>query len=255
MPVETRVIACLKDNYAVLLRDPETEATAVVDAPEAAPILAALDAEGWRLTHILVTHHHRDHTDGIPPLVERFRPEVIVPAAEAGRIPQAGRRVREGDEVAVGGLAARVIDTPGHTNGHISYFFDKERLLFAGDTLFALGCGRLIEGSPEMMWHSLEKLRALPGDTRVFCGHEYTQSNARFALSVDRDNAALQAAAAAADEARAAGRPTIPTTIEAERAANPFLRADDTALAAALGLPGAAPVAVFADLRGRKDKF
>jgi hydroxyacylglutathione hydrolase len=255
MPAETRLIPCLTDNYAVLLRDPASGAVAVVDAPEAAPILDALDREGWRLTHILVTHHHRDHTDGIPALVERFAPEVIVPATEAERIPHAGRGVKEGDTVGVGSLTARVLDTPGHTNGHISYVFDAERLLFAGDTLFALGCGRVIEGTPAMMWASLDKLRQLPDDMRVYCGHEYTQSNARFALSIDRDNPALAARATAVDRTVAAKQPTIPSLIGEERATNPFLRVDDGRLAAAVGLTGASPTAVFADIRGRKDRF
>lgn len=252
---QTRLVPCLSDNYAVLLHDPATGETAVIDVPEAAPVLAALDAEGWTPSTILVTHHHHDHTDGIPALVERFAPEVVVPAAEADRIPHAGRQVREGDEITVGNLRGRVIETPGHTRGHISFHFPDEKLLFAADTLFSLGCGRLLEDTPQAMWRSLDRLRQLPDDTLVYCGHEYTLSNARFALSVDPDNAALKARAAEVEALRQAGRPTVPSRLGEERAANPFLRADDPGLAAALGLAGAAPDVVFAELRARKDRF
>ena len=253
MAVAIRLIACLKDNYAVLLHDPATRATAVVDAPEAAPIAAALEAEGWDLTHILVTHHHHDHTGGIAALVARSGPEVVAPAAEAAKIPNVTRTVREGDRVAVGGMTAAVIETPGHTLGQINYFFDAERLLFGGDTLFTLGCGRVIEGDAAMMWRSLDKLRRLPGDTQLYCGHEYTEANARFALSVDPDNARLQARAAAVRAARGRGEPTVPATLAEELETNPFLRPEE--LAAALGMAGAEPAAVFAEIRGRKDHF
>jgi hydroxyacylglutathione hydrolase len=253
MAVAIRLIACLKDNYAVLLHDPATRATAVIDAPEAAPIAAALDAEGWDLTHILVTHHHHDHTGGIAALVERSGPEVVAPAAEAAKIPNVTRTVREGDRVAVGGMTAAIIETPGHTLGQINYFFDAERLLFGGDTLFTLGCGRVIEGDAAMMWRSLDKLRRLPGDTQLYCGHEYTEANARFALSVDPDNTKLLARAAAVRAARGRGEPTIPATLAEEMATNPFLRPEQ--LAAAVGMAGAEPAAVFAEIRGRKDRF
>jgi hydroxyacylglutathione hydrolase len=227
----------------------------VVDAPEAGPILKALDAEGWTLTDILVTHHHADHTDGIAALVERYHPAVTAPAAEAQKIPHVTRTVAEGDEVAVGSATARVIETPGHTLGQVNYFFGADKLLFSGDTLFAIGCGRVIEGKPPMMWASLDKLRKLPGDTRIYCGHEYTAANARFALSVDPDNAALKARAAAVDAARSRGEPTVPSIMADELATNPFLRADDPGLAAALGKAGASPAEVFTEVRARKDRF
>src|SRR5882757_10592031 len=162
MPAQSRLFLCLQDNFGVLLHDPQSGATAAIDAPEAAPIEEALKATGWRLTDILVTHHHGDHTAGIEELKERHRCRVVAPAAEAAGIPAVDETVRQNDKVRVGGLEANVIETPGHTAGHISYFFAADRLAFVGDTLFSIGCGRVIEGTPEMMWQSLLKLRALP---------------------------------------------------------------------------------------------
>ena len=184
MPAETRLFACLNDNYGVLLHDPESGATAAIDAPEAAPIEAALRATGWKLTDILVTHHHADHTDGILELKEKYKCRVVAPAAEAEKIPAVDLKVREGDKVTVGKLSANVIETPGHTNGHISYWFHADRLAFVGDTLFSIGCGRVIEGTPGMMWRSLIKLRDLPDDTKIYCGHEYTAANIKFARTI-----------------------------------------------------------------------
>ena len=227
MPAQTHLFLCLKDNFGVLLHDPASGATAAIDAPEAAPVEAALQATGWRLTDILVTHHHHDHTGGIAELKERHRCRVVAPDAEADGIPEVDETVREGDTVKVGGLAARVIETPGHTAGHISYFFPADKLAFVGDTLFSIGCGRVIEGNAEMMWQSLLKLRALPDDTQFFCGHEYTAANIRFAKTIEPNNAALAARAEEVKQQLAAGKPTIPATIGAEKAANPFLRADD----------------------------
>lgn len=255
MSVELRLIPCLADNYAVLLRDTVTEATAVVDAPEVAPILAALEREDWKLTHILVTHHHTDHIDGVLALKERYGATVIGPRAERDTIPGLDFAVVDGDPVAVGSLVGRVLETPGHTKGHIVFLFEGERLLFSGDTLFVMGCGRPFECDPPVLWESLTRLRALPDDISVYCGHEYTLSNARFALSVEPDNAALQARAKAVEALRAAGKPTLPTTIGEEKATNPFLHADDPELAAALGLPGAEPGAVFTELRALKNSF
>jgi len=255
MTADIRLIPCLKDNYAVLVRDPASNTVALVDAPEAGPIIATLDAEGWSLDLILITHHHHDHTGGIAALVERYHPEVVAPAAEAARIPNVTRTVREGDHVAVGALDAAVIETPGHTLGQVNYFFEGERLLFSGDTLFALGCGRVIEGDPAMMWHSLDKLRALPDDTRIYCGHEYTAANAKFALSVDPDNAGLQRRATEVDQLRAAGKPTVPSLMGEERTINPFLRGDDPIIARNVGLAGADPARVFTEVRERKNHF
>ena len=255
MAVELHLFVCLRDNYGVLLHDHASGATAAIDAPDAAPIERALAETGWRLNDILVTHHHGDHTAGIPALKQRYGCRVVAPAAEVSRIPDVDIPVREGDTVRVGSLAANVLETPGHTNGHIAYWFKSDGLAFVGDTLFSVGCGRVIEGTPEMMWRSLSKLRDLPNETKIYCGHEYTAANVRFALSVDPDNAALRARAEEVSRLSAANEPTIPTTIGQEKAVNPFLRADVPELAARVGMPNAAPAAVFAEIRGRKDRF
>jgi hydroxyacylglutathione hydrolase len=255
MPAETKLFMCRKDNYGVLLHDPASGATAAIDAPEAAPIEAALKATGWRLTDILVTHHHADHTDGIVELKQKHKCRVVAPQAEAAKIPAVDETVREGSTVKVGTLSANVIETPGHTAGHITFHFGADKLAFAGDTLFSIGCGRVIEGTPEMMWESLLKLRELPGDTRVYCGHEYTMANIKFAQTIEPDNAALQARAAEAQKQIANGAFTIPTTIDEEKAANVFLRADVPGVAAAVGLAGKPAAQVFAEVRARKNKF
>ncbi len=255
MPVEIRLIPCLADNYAVLLRDTVTEATAVIDAPEVAPILAALAREDWTLTHILVTHHHTDHIAGVLALKERFGATVIGPKAERDTIPGLDFAVVDGDPVAVGSLVGRVMETPGHTKGHIVFLFEDERLLFSGDTLFVMGCGRPFECDPPVLWESLLRLRALPDDISVYCGHEYTVSNGRFAVTVDPDNEALRAKLTEAEAQRRAGKPTLPTTIGSEKATNPFLRADDAGIAERIGLPGAEPGAVFTELRSLKSSF
>jgi hydroxyacylglutathione hydrolase len=255
MPAEIRLFVCLKDNYGVLLHDPATGATAAIDAPEAASIEAALGQAGWRPNDILVTHHHGDHTAGIAELKQRYGCRVVAPAKEASRIPLVDVPVREDDSVKVGSLVAEVLETPGHTGGHIAYWFRSEGIAFVGDTLFSVGCGRVIEGTAEMMWRSLVKLRELPESTNVYCGHEYTAANVRFALTVDPDNAALRARAEEVTRLSAAGQPTIPTTIGSEKATNPFLRADVPALAAAVGLADAPAAQVFAHIRAQKDRF
>lgn len=255
MSAKTHQFPCLQDNYGVLLHDPVSGATAAIDAPEAAAVEAALKATGWRLTDILVTHHHNDHTAGIPELKARHHCRIVAPRNEAGRIPLVDVTVGEGDTVTVGPLSARVLETPGHTAGHISYWFEADKLAFVGDTLFSIGCGRILEGSAETMWQSLLKLRNLPDDTQVFCGHEYTAANVKFARTIEPGNAALMARAKEVEALRAAGKPTLPTTIGAEKAANPFLRADDAALATQMGLAGRAPAQVFAKIRSGKDNF
>jgi len=255
MPAKTHLFTCLNDNYGVLIHDPASGATAAIDAPEAAPIEAALKATGWKLTDILVTHHHADHTGGIAELEQKHRCRVVAPAAEASKIPLVDETVREGDTVKVGGLSANVIETPGHTAGHITFWFPADKLAFAGDTLFSIGCGRVIEGTPEMMWASLKKLRDLPGDTRVYCGHEYTLANIKFAQTIEPGNTALAARAAQAQKQIAGGEFTIPTTLDEEKAANPFLRADVPSVAAAVGLSGQPAAQVFAEIRARKNKF
>jgi hydroxyacylglutathione hydrolase len=254
MTAEIRLVPCLSDNYAVILRDPASGAVILVDAPEAAPIERALEAEEWKLTHILVTHHHGDHVQGIPALKQKYRATVIGPE-EAVRGGMLDQTVGEGVRVKVGGLEARVLETPGHTAGHIIYIFDREKLLFAGDTLFAIGCGRAIERPAAVLWNSLLKFRELPGDTKVYCGHEYTLANARFAVTVDPKNAALKARLAEVEKTRAAGKPTLPSTMAEERATNPFLRADDPAIAEAVGMRGADAAAVFTEIRERKNSF
>lgn len=255
MPVEIRQIPCLSDNYAVLLHEPESKTTALIDAPEAAPILAALDKEGWTLTHILITHYHADHVQGIAEIRKKFEVPVYGPAAEAEKIPDLSTKLSEGGVAEVGPLRAQVIETPGHTAGHIVYHFDNEKLLFAGDTLFAMGCGRPFERPPEVLWKSLLKLRELPADTQVYCGHEYTLSNAKFAATVDPENGQLKARLQDIDAKRARGEPTVPSLLGEEIATNPFLRADNADVQEAVGMSGKDAGAVFAELRERKNNF
>src|ERR1700689_2473576 len=255
MPAQIHLFPCLKDNFGVLIHDPATGATAAIDAPEAAPVEAALQKTGWRLTDILVTHHHGDHTAGIGELKTHHKCRVVAPRNEAQRIAHVDETVGEGDTVRVGALEGRVIETPGHTSGHISYFFPADKLAFVGDTLFSIGCGRVIEGNPEMMWHSLLKLRALPDDTRFYCGHEYTAANIRFAKTIEPNNKALAARAEEVSKLLGSGNATLPATIGAEKAANPFLRADDAEVANAVGLAGSPAWKVFAEIRERKNRF
>jgi hydroxyacylglutathione hydrolase len=255
MAAETHLFLCLKDNYGVLLHDTETGHTAAIDAPDAAPVEAALKQKGWRLTDILVTHYHADHTQGIPALKEHHGCRVVGPRAEAKRIPFIDETVVEGDTVMVGDLMVRVIETPGHTDGHISYWVRSAKLAFVGDTLFSIGCGRILDGNQEKMWNSLLKLRELPDDALVFCGHEYTQANVRFAWTIEKGNKALAQRDLEVDRQIAARHPTIPMVMGVEKAANPFLRADVPSVAKAVGLPDAPAWQVFAELRARKDKF
>jgi hydroxyacylglutathione hydrolase len=255
MSAQTRLFLCRSDNYGVLLHDTESGATAAIDAPEAAPIEVALKATGWKLTDILITHHHADHTDGIMALKGKHNCRVVAPAAEAATIPGVDETVREGDKVKIGKLIGNVIETPGHTLGHVIYWFHADNLVFAADTLFSVGCGRVIEGSMDQMWASMLKMRDLPDQTKVFCGHEYTAANIKFALSVDKGNKALLARAEQAAKQLAAGEPTIPTTIGEEKQTNPFLRAADPSLAAGLGMAGKPANEVFAELRERKNRF
>jgi hydroxyacylglutathione hydrolase len=252
MPAQIRLFRCLSDNYGVLLHDPATGATASIDAPEAAPVEAALKETGWKLTDILVTHHHHDHTGGIEALKARHKCRVVAPAGN--KIPAVDETVKEGDTVKVGKLSSSVIETPGHTLDHIAYWFHADKLAFVGDTLFSIGCGRVFEGNYPMMWDSLLKLRALPDDFKLYCGHEYTASNVKFALTIDPDNAALQARAAEVTRLRAENKPTIPSLLGDEKRANVFLRADAPEVAARLHMKGADAAAVFGELRERKNK-
>lgn len=251
--MEVRALPALSDNYIYLLLDGDK--AAVVDPGVPDVVIEALEAEGRGLDLILNTHHHGDHIAGNEALKARYGAYLIGPAAEAGRISGMDRQVAAGDSVEFAGKTASVIETPGHTTGHIAFHFASEAALFCGDTLFSLGCGRMFEGSPQQFWDSLKKLRALPEETQVYCGHEYTASNARFAVSIDPDNTTLAERSNDVERLRAAGQPTIPSRLGEEIAANPFLRADDPGLQAALGLSGQDPVTVFADIRSRKDRF
>ena len=247
---------CLQDNYCVLIRDQATGATACIDAPEAEPIFAALNETGWNLTDVLLTHHHADHIQGVPELRARFpHLRVCGPAKERSRIPDMSILVSEGDYALVGSLGAKVLETPGHTSGHVVYHFENDGIAFCGDTLFSLGCGRAFEAPYSVMWNSLEKLAALPPATLIFCGHEYTEANGRFALTVDPANSALQARVKTVANLRSERRSTLPTTFEIELATNPFLRARDPAVQKSVNLVGADPASVFAELRSRKDRF
>jgi hydroxyacylglutathione hydrolase len=239
--IVARPVPILSDNYAWLLRDDATGATAIVDPADPGPVAAAIDAAGGKLDLILLTHHHADHVAGTDAIRARYGAPVVGAKADAHRLPRLDRDVAEGSEVDLGQATARVLETPGHTVGHIAFYFPDGGVLLCGDTLFSLGCGRLLEGTAQQMFNSLSRLAALPGDTLICCGHEYTAANARFALHADPDNEALRVYARRVDELRAEGKPTVPSRLSDELAANPFLRAPD--------------VATFADLRARKDRF
>jgi hydroxyacylglutathione hydrolase len=254
MAADISVFSCLTDNFGYLVHDSESGATASIDAPEAAPIIKALEGQGWKLTDILITHHHGDHVGGVAELKQRYGCRVVAPHDKTTKIANVDQRVANGDVVKVGNLLARVLETPGHTLDHISYVFDSDKALFAADTLFSIGCGRVFEGNYPMMWESLLKLRALPDDFRLYCGHEYTPSNVKFALSVDPDNEALKARAEEVARLRADNRPTIPALLGEEKKANVFLRADDPQVAARLHMKGASAAEVFGELRERKNK-
>lgn len=227
MSIEIVRIPALNDNYIWLVHEPESAETMVVDPAEAAPVLAEAEKRGWAITQIWNTHWHPDHTGGNAAIKAATGCRITGPAAEAAKIPTLDRTVAEGDTVALGPVEARVIDVPAHTAGHIAYHLPAEDVVFVGDTLFAMGCGRLFEGTPAQMFDNMRKLEALPDPTRVYCAHEYTQSNGRYALVAEPDNAALRERMAAVDAARARGEPTVPTTIALERATNPFMRAAD----------------------------
>jgi hydroxyacylglutathione hydrolase len=246
---------CGDDNFGVLIHDTETGKTASIDAPKTAPILAALSRRGWTLTDILTTHKHGDHVEGNLPLKSQFNCHITGPEGEKADIPGIDTTVRGGDSFDWAGHRIDVIATPGHTAGHIVYHLPDDGVLFAGDTLFALGCGRLFERGPDEMFVGLSAIRNLPDDTVIYCGHEYTAANARFALAVDPDNKALQARAEEIAATLAAGKPTLPTTLRAEKQTNPFLRWDDAGLRASLGMDKASDAEIFAEVRKRKDNF
>ena len=253
MPLELVTIPCLEDNYAYLLHNGETGATALIDAPEAAPIQAELDKRGWSLTDIILTHHHYDHVDGVESL--RGDARVIGGAADAHRLPKLDLAVAEGDRPADLGESIQIIDVSGHTIGHIAVYFPETGVAFTADSLMAMGCGRLFEGTPAQMWDSMQKLRALPPETIIASGHEYTLGNAKFVASLGEVNEAITARIKDVETARAAGQPTVPSTLELECSTNPYLRVDDSALKSAIGLPNGSDVEVFTEIRKRKDNF
>jgi len=251
--LEFHQFPCLSDNYGVLIHDKASGNAASIDAPDADAVEAALAETGWKLTHILVTHHHWDHVQGIDALKAKYGCHVLGPADEADKISTLDETKSDGDSFEFGGETVNVISTPGHTLGMINFHFTLSNVVFTGDTLFALGCGRIFEGTPEMMWASMQKLMQLPEDTIIYCGHEYTQSNAKFALTIDPDNAELKSRAAEIDQLRASGKPTLPTTMAKELTTNPFLRASDASIRKHLNMESASDAEVFATIRKAKD--
>ncbi len=254
MSIEIVTVACRSDNYAFLVR--AGERTALVDAPEAEPIVAALSERGWSLDEVWITHHHADHVEGLAGL-RSAHPGLSVTGArrDAHRLPKLDREVGDGDAFQFQGHAVNVMDASGHTVGHVAFHVPDAAAVFTADSLMALGCGRLFEGTPEMMWTTLSALTSLPDDTVVYSGHEYTAANARFALTIEPDNEALKRRAADIEAARAEGRYTVPSTLSEERATNPFLRASLRQVKEGLDMKGADDVTVFAEIRARKDAF
>jgi len=254
-PIQIHMFPCLSDNYGYLIHDAEHDLTAAIDTPSAKAIRAALAEKGWRLTHIFNTHHHADHAGGNLELKAETGCRIVGPRADAGRIPGIDVEYGDGDTFEFGAHAVEVFDTPGHTTGHIVYWLPDDAVAFVGDTLFSLGCGRLFEGTPAQMWGSLQKILGWPEQTLLYCAHEYTQANARFALTVEPGNAALVARSAAVDELRARAEPTVPTTLELEKATNPFLRPASPEIQRTVGCDGNDLVEVFARVRALKDNF
>ncbi len=253
--MEIVTVPCLSDNYAFLVHDPETGATAVVDVPDETPIEGELARRGWALSDILVTHHHADHIDGVEALRESTGAKVTGAKADAHRLPRLDRAVAEGDSFKLGSAEVRVLDVSGHTVGHIAFHVPAANAVFTADSLMALGCGRLFEGTAPQMWESLSKLARLPPDTLVCSGHEYTEANARFALTVEPNNPDLVSRAERVRAARARGEPTVPSTLAEELATNPFLRARLPDVKSTIGLPQASDAEAFAEIRSRKDRF
>ncbi len=254
MSLEIYQFPCRSDNYGVLVHESESGKTLCVDTPEARPILAALAEKGWTLSTILITHHHGDHTEGNSELKRITGATIIGPKSESSRIADLDELVSEGDVIDFAGHPINVIETPGHTSGPVSYHFPEDNLLFAGDTLFALGCGRLFEGTPADMWNSLSKLVALGDNTKVYCGHEYTLSNAEFSLTIEPGNIDLQTRYAEIKDLRAKNQPTLPTTIGLERKTNPFLRPNSSEIRENLDMHSASDLDVFTKIRSLKDK-
>lgn len=255
MPFELITIPCLSDNYAYLLRDHDSGKVALIDVPEAAPILAELKKRDWQISQIWLTHHHPDHIQGVAEVLKEHDANVIGAKADEHRLPPLNRKVDEDDSITLGSLEARVIDVSGHTVGHIAFYVPTAKAAFTADSLMALGCGRLFEGTPAQMWESLQKLMALPEDTSICSGHEYTAANAKFALTVDPTNADLISRIKDIEVARSKGQPTVPSQLSTELRTNPFLRPADTGIRAKLGMQTATDLDVFTEIRARKDKF
>ena len=258
MPIhelETRLIPCLSDNYAVLVHDRESDKTLLVDAPEAGPILAALEETGWTLSHVLLTHHHHDHVGGLEAIKRATGATIYGPKMSKDKVPAIEEGIEDGDELAFGDLTVYTLGTPGHTLDHISYWLPDAQLAFTGDTLFAMGCGRVFEGSLRDMWFAVDKLAKLPPETIVFCGHEYTEANGTFCLSIEPDNPLLQQRMEEVRALRAQGKPTIPTTILEELTTNSFIRANHADIKQSLGMENKEDWEVFAEIRKRKDRF
>ncbi len=255
MPVEIITVPCRSDNYAYLIRDRASGKVALVDAPAVDPIVAALEARGWNLDQIWITHHHGDHTEGVEALVARYGAQVVGYEQDSARLPALDLALGEGGTVSLGDTTARVIDVSGHTIGHIAFVIDADNVAFTADSLMALGCGRVFEGTHAMMWTSLSKFLTMPGDTQIYSGHNYGQANGRFALTIEPGNTDLQARIARIEAADAAGEPIVPVTLAEELATNPFLRATQPSVKASVGLAGADDAAVFAEVRRRKDGF
>lgn len=248
-------VPVLSDNYVYLIYDPATQACACVDPATAGPVIKRLDELGWHLTHILNTHHHHDHIGGNLELKQAYDCEIVGASIDAARIDGIDTQVSDGELFKFGSASCKIFEVPGHTSGHIAYWFEEDNALFCGDTLFALGCGRLFEGTAAQMWHSLSKFKAMPDETRIYCAHEYTAANAEFAMTVDPANVALHERMAEIKALRAQHKPTVPSTLGMERATNPFLRPDNIGVQKAVGLSGADVVDVFAEVRRLKDNF
>lgn len=255
MPLELVTVPCLTDNYAFLLHDAASGATALIDVPEAGPILRALQSRSWSLSEVWITHHHADHVQGLGEVLAAFPATVRGASADSNRLPPLDETHTDGSSFTFSGHEVQVVDVSGHTIGHIAYYVPNAGAVFTADSLMALGCGRLFEGSAEQMWASLSKLAALPPETKVCSGHEYTAANAKFALTVDPDNGDLISRNKAITAARSAGEPTIPSTLALELATNPFLRASDPHIRILLGMESASDAEVFAEIRARKDAF
>lgn len=253
MTLQIVTIPCLKDNYAYLVKD--DSGVSLIDAPEATPILSELKARGWGLDRLLITHHHHDHVGGVEELRAAYDCKVMGPAAEADKLPPLDRALAEGDEDGTGAARFVVIEVPGHTLGHIAFHFPDAKAVFTADSLMAIGCGRVFEGTPEMMWNSLSKLAALPPETMVYSGHDYTLANAKFARTIEPENAELVARIDRTVSMRVQKKPTAQAPLSEELATNPFLRAPLPHIKAALGMAEAPDAEVFAEIRARKDRF